>query len=718
MASIQGIYIALFGRPADPGGLAYFNTATKNGADLSRIGDLTQTSEYKSRFTGMSNEEIVNSIYKSLFNRDGEKTGIDFFLAKLASGALTINTIAIAILDGAQGDDLVTVKAKIDAADIFTSHLDLQAEIEAYKGNAAAQIGRDFITAVSKTDPGTAEEADAAILKVQQSQGQAPAGGGGDGGGGGPPTFEIINNAIVETAGKTSAPDGITFGGTAKGTIILGQSSDTQAQTPGLEKTELAPVEFTPLLTGARGSTVASFPKGDIQSGNGVKLAELPDNLMLKDKLYVSMTAGTASGHQIGGDGAVEISGSAGDQTIHVSTTGRNVIEGGRGADTIDISGSTGRDMIRINGLSDESKAAIEAFAKASAPVDERNALKDAVTTAEKAAQDFKDGDLAKAQQSLADAKANLDAANAALATAQSDYDKAVKFSAVYANDFAFGVKSQFDGTVKSVQSAIDFVSGYLPSGLKNILINDLPKSDKEFGPTLTIDDLVAKLVKDINDYPATARDAVGKAQITADQAPEAVKSAQSLEEKYAKFYDDLSWTVKTKQGELDDAREIVSDEKLELKKTDAATVLKNVGTQTDSLIHHEDKITGFEIGKDHLSLSSYKIMDAIADGSFNVNGQEYGIDVKAGIGHVIDYKSKMPVKLSGDLLKETLNYLANDAIVKDGQTVAFDYADGEESGLYIFHGGDYGSDTGIKLVGLGTLDKSLTLTSIFNDLP
>lgn len=77
-----------------------------------------------------------------------------------------INNIAIAILDGAQGDDLVTVKAKIDAANIFTSHLDLQLEIDAYRGNTAAQIGRDFITAVTKTDPGTTAKADAAILRL------------------------------------------------------------------------------------------------------------------------------------------------------------------------------------------------------------------------------------------------------------------------------------------------------------------------------------------------------------------------------------------------------------------------------------------------------------------------------------------------------------------------------------------------------------------------
>ncbi len=55
MATIQGIYVALFGRPADPTGLTYFNGVTKNGADLTAIGDLASTAEYKERFAGQTN---------------------------------------------------------------------------------------------------------------------------------------------------------------------------------------------------------------------------------------------------------------------------------------------------------------------------------------------------------------------------------------------------------------------------------------------------------------------------------------------------------------------------------------------------------------------------------------------------------------------------------------------------------------------------------------
>ncbi|PWE54551.1 hypothetical protein DEM27_20875 [Metarhizobium album] len=95
MASIQGIYLALFGRPADPAGLDYFNGVTNNGLDLSKINGLTGTEEYLSRFTGFANEQIVNALFKAMFGRDADEGGLKFFVGELAAGRLTIENIAI-----------------------------------------------------------------------------------------------------------------------------------------------------------------------------------------------------------------------------------------------------------------------------------------------------------------------------------------------------------------------------------------------------------------------------------------------------------------------------------------------------------------------------------------------------------------------------------------------------------------------------------------------
>ncbi len=124
MATIQGVYVALFGRPADPTGLAYFNSVTSGGANLSAISNLAATQEYQARFAGQNNVQIITSIYQSLFNRDPEAAGLNFFVDALNKGTLSINNIAIAILDGAQGSDRTVVDAKIASANAFTTALD------------------------------------------------------------------------------------------------------------------------------------------------------------------------------------------------------------------------------------------------------------------------------------------------------------------------------------------------------------------------------------------------------------------------------------------------------------------------------------------------------------------------------------------------------------------------------------------------------------------
>lgn len=189
MATIQGIYVALFGRPADPGGLAYWNGVTNNGSDLSKlIGQLTASQEYLDRFKGKTNAEIVTTIYQSLFGRAPDATGLDFFTKGLANGTLKLETLAINILDGAQGSDKSIIDNKTAAADLFTKSLDTQAEIDAYKGNGAADLGRAFLTKVTddKTSIPSQTDVDKAVAGVvTPSGGQGPSEGGSIGGGGG-----------------------------------------------------------------------------------------------------------------------------------------------------------------------------------------------------------------------------------------------------------------------------------------------------------------------------------------------------------------------------------------------------------------------------------------------------------------------------------------------------------------------------------------------------
>ncbi|WP_312794194.1 DUF4214 domain-containing protein [Tianweitania sp.] len=166
MASIQGIYIALFGRPADPLGLQYFNSITNGGRDLSQINSLAGEAEYQDRFQGYNNAQIVTQIYQDLYGRDPDAAGLAYFVAELNSGRQNINTIAINILDGARGADLTIVTNKVAAANLFTQNVDTQIEIASYVGADAAAAGRAYLSAVT-ADPATVPTAAQAQAAVQ-----------------------------------------------------------------------------------------------------------------------------------------------------------------------------------------------------------------------------------------------------------------------------------------------------------------------------------------------------------------------------------------------------------------------------------------------------------------------------------------------------------------------------------------------------------------------
>lgn len=189
MASLQGIYVALFGRPADPAGLAHWLKVTKDGSDLTELVDVMGAlPEASARFDGLSPSQIVNLIFQSLFGRDADADGLAHFVAKLESGEQSIASIAINVLDGAQGNDLTIITNKIAAADAWTRNIDTSEEVSAYSGTNAAEVGRAFVqltTADESTVPDNAQAQEAINALLAPSGGQTPAdsstGGGSDG---------------------------------------------------------------------------------------------------------------------------------------------------------------------------------------------------------------------------------------------------------------------------------------------------------------------------------------------------------------------------------------------------------------------------------------------------------------------------------------------------------------------------------------------------------
>jgi len=128
MASIQGIYIALLGRPADPAGLASWEAITDGGKDTSNmIAALTGTAEYQALYEGKESPEIIAAIYLNLFGREPDAAGLAYFVDGLNAGTFTLDTIAVAIFDGAAAHpgsaDLAYIQNKEIAANLFTTYL-------------------------------------------------------------------------------------------------------------------------------------------------------------------------------------------------------------------------------------------------------------------------------------------------------------------------------------------------------------------------------------------------------------------------------------------------------------------------------------------------------------------------------------------------------------------------------------------------------------------
>ncbi len=136
---IQEIYLAYFGRPADPDGLEYWQGQT----DLAQVANtFSQSDEYQSLYAAEDYNQLVSNIYENLYKRTPETEEREYWVQELSAGNIQSGDVARAILDGAVGTDAKVLKAKLDAAEAFTAELDTVASAAAYKGASSAAEAR------------------------------------------------------------------------------------------------------------------------------------------------------------------------------------------------------------------------------------------------------------------------------------------------------------------------------------------------------------------------------------------------------------------------------------------------------------------------------------------------------------------------------------------------------------------------------------------------
>lgn len=158
---VQQMYLAYYGRPADPGGLAFYSkylasinapntiselsNAYEADARVKYFVDIFAESQESNELYGNSNIPVVSGIYDNLFNRYPDNAGFGFWLNAIDKKYTTRARAALTILAGAQGSDLANIKAKIQASALFSSKLVAQNDTGAYSGAQAPIITRAML---------------------------------------------------------------------------------------------------------------------------------------------------------------------------------------------------------------------------------------------------------------------------------------------------------------------------------------------------------------------------------------------------------------------------------------------------------------------------------------------------------------------------------------------------------------------------------------------
>jgi S-layer protein len=153
-ADIQKLYVAYFNRPADVSGLAFWENAMATAKDPAAIlkmisAQFAASAEYKATFAGMSEMQIVATVYSNLFSRTPDMDGLLFWTQRLMAHDVTVDTVVEKMAAGAQGSDVTTLTNKITAATEFTKALDTPAEAIGYAGDSANAAAKAWLTGVT-----------------------------------------------------------------------------------------------------------------------------------------------------------------------------------------------------------------------------------------------------------------------------------------------------------------------------------------------------------------------------------------------------------------------------------------------------------------------------------------------------------------------------------------------------------------------------------------
>ncbi|HEY8025308.1 MAG TPA: DUF4214 domain-containing protein [Burkholderiaceae bacterium] len=176
---VQDLYVAYFGRPADPGGLSNFENAllsagapgdlqglagayATNGSVRSLIDSFGSSKESQTLYGSSSTSGFVTAVFEHVLGRAPQSGGLAYWSNAIDSGSLSVGNAALSIMAGAETNttqqgllDAQLIANRIAAAESFTAQVSSQNAVSAYSGSAAAATARAMLAEVNATTVST-----------------------------------------------------------------------------------------------------------------------------------------------------------------------------------------------------------------------------------------------------------------------------------------------------------------------------------------------------------------------------------------------------------------------------------------------------------------------------------------------------------------------------------------------------------------------------------
>ena len=146
LAAVQQLYVGYLGRAADSAGQQFWANAIANGtATIASVATgFTLSAEYKAAYGGLTTDALVEKVYNNVLGRTPDAEGKAFWVAALASGKVTADTLVATIVTNLGALDQQTINNKVFVAQTYTDNVGANYNVAA---GSAVLVGVDSTAA-------------------------------------------------------------------------------------------------------------------------------------------------------------------------------------------------------------------------------------------------------------------------------------------------------------------------------------------------------------------------------------------------------------------------------------------------------------------------------------------------------------------------------------------------------------------------------------------